>query len=93
LSTHRSSPTKNTSETLCSIKFADRVPTLELGPVSHKAELGSWPSQEQLEGESSGTTAPLGRTHMSPSPGHLSGRATSIRRKLQPSGGWWDTPA
>ncbi|KAM9507929.1 kinesin-like protein KIFC3 isoform 2-T2 [Guaruba guarouba] len=84
---------KNTSETLCSLKFAERVRSVELGPVSRKAELGSWPSQEQLEGDSSGTTAPLGRAHMSPSPGHLSGRAASIRRKLQPSGGWWDTPA
>ncbi|XP_012985311.2 kinesin-like protein KIFC3 isoform X3 [Melopsittacus undulatus] len=77
---------KNTSETLCSLKFAERVRSVELGPVSRKAELGSWPSQEQLEGDSSGTTAPLGRAHMSPSPGHLSGRAASIRRKLQPSG-------
>ncbi|XP_026712798.1 kinesin-like protein KIFC3, partial [Athene cunicularia] len=72
---------KNTSETLCSLKFAERVRSVELGPVSRKAELASWPSQEQLEGE-----APSGRGHASPSPGQFSGRATSIRRKLQTSG-------
>ncbi|XP_074738280.1 kinesin-like protein KIFC3 isoform X1 [Strix uralensis] len=72
---------KNTSETLCSLKFAERVRSVELGPVSRKAELASWPSQEQLEGD-----APSGRGHASPSPGQFSGRATSIRRKLQTSG-------
>uniref|UniRef100_A0A8C8B871 Kinesin-like protein n=1 Tax=Otus sunia TaxID=257818 RepID=A0A8C8B871_9STRI len=71
---------KNTSETLCSLKFAERVRSVELGPVSRKAELASWPSQEQLEGD-----APSGRGHASPSPGQFSGRATSIRRKLQTS--------
>ncbi|XP_074769701.1 kinesin-like protein KIFC3 isoform X5 [Athene noctua] len=71
---------KNTSETLCSLKFAERVRSVELGPVSRKAELASWPSQEQLEGE-----APSGRGHASPSLGQFSGRATSIRRKLQTS--------
>lgn len=40
---------KNSSETLCSLKFAERVRSVELGPVSRKAELVSWPSQEQLE--------------------------------------------
>ncbi|KAM6195264.1 kinesin-like protein KIFC3 [Sarcoramphus papa] len=77
---------KNTSETLCSLKFAERVRSVELGPVSRKAELASWPSQEQLEGDSPGTAAPSGRGHASPSPGQLSGRAASIRRKLQTSG-------
>ncbi|NXS43855.1 KIFC3 protein, partial [Balaeniceps rex] len=83
---------KNTSETLCSLKFAERVRSVELGPVSRKAELASWPSQEQLEvteglpGDSPGTAAPSGRGHVSPSPGQLSSRATSIRRKLQTSG-------
>ncbi|GAB0195767.1 kinesin-like protein KIFC3 [Grus japonensis] len=77
---------KNTSETLCSLKFAERVRSVELGPVSRKAELGSWPSQEQLEGDSPGTTATPGRGHASASPGQLSGRTASIRRKLQTSG-------
>ncbi|XP_014802596.1 PREDICTED: kinesin-like protein KIFC3 isoform X2 [Calidris pugnax] len=76
---------KNTSETLCSLKFAERVRSVELGPVSRKAELASWPSQEQLEGDSPGTAAPHGRGHVSPSPGQLSSRAASIRRKLQAS--------
>ncbi|KAM6057761.1 kinesin-like protein KIFC3 isoform 1-T1 [Chlamydotis macqueenii] len=77
---------KNTSETLCSLKFAERVRSVELGPVSRKAELASWPSQEHLEGDSPGPTGPSSRGHASPSPGQLSGRAASIRRKLQTSG-------
>ncbi|XP_071670391.1 kinesin-like protein KIFC3 isoform X2 [Patagioenas fasciata] len=77
---------KNTSETLCSLKFAERVRSVELGPVSRKAELVSWPSQEHLEGESLGTAASPGRGHTSSSPGQLSGRSASIRRKLQTSG-------
>uniref|UniRef100_A0A8C8RSU9 Kinesin-like protein n=1 Tax=Pelusios castaneus TaxID=367368 RepID=A0A8C8RSU9_9SAUR len=40
---------KNTSETLCSLKFAERVRSIELGPVSRRAELVSWSSQEHLE--------------------------------------------
>lgn len=40
---------KNTSETLCSLKFAERVRSVELGPGSRRAELGSWSSQEHLE--------------------------------------------
>ncbi|NWX13990.1 KIFC3 protein, partial [Aegotheles bennettii] len=77
---------KNTSETLCSLKFAERVRSVELGPVSRRAELTPWPSQEHLEGDSPGTAAPPARGHVSPSPGQLSGRAASIRRKLQTSG-------
>ncbi|XP_042695443.1 kinesin-like protein KIFC3 isoform X3 [Centrocercus urophasianus] len=74
---------KNSSETLCSLKFAERVRSVELGPVSRKAELVSWPSQEQLEGDLPGSSS---RGHASPSPGLPSGRTTSIRRKLQTSG-------
>ncbi|NXE96973.1 KIFC3 protein, partial [Menura novaehollandiae] len=77
---------KNTSETLCSLKFAERVRSVELGPVSRKAELGSWPSQEQLEGDSPGSAAQPGRGHASHSPGQLASRSASIRRKLQTSG-------
>ncbi|NXK53613.1 KIFC3 protein, partial [Chauna torquata] len=85
---------KNTSETLCSLKFAERVRSVELGPISRKAELVSWPSQEQLEVTkvpmapllSSWTAASSSRGHASPSPGPPSSRATSIRRKLQTSG-------
>uniref|UniRef100_A0A8B9V1D1 Kinesin-like protein n=1 Tax=Anas zonorhyncha TaxID=75864 RepID=A0A8B9V1D1_9AVES len=80
---------KNTSETLCSLKFAERVRSVELGPISRKAELASWPSQEQLEGDVPGTAVSSSRGHASPSPGPPSGRATSIRRKLQTSGGCW----
>ncbi|XP_064526968.1 kinesin-like protein KIFC3 isoform X3 [Pseudopipra pipra] len=77
---------KNTSETLCSLKFAERVRSVELGPVSRKAELASWPSQEQLEGDSPGSAATPGRGHTSHSPGQLSSRSASIRRKLHTSG-------
>ncbi|NWY37640.1 KIFC3 protein, partial [Sylvia atricapilla] len=84
---------KNTSETLCSLKFAERVRSVELGPVSRKAELGSWPSQEHLEvlgGHCwcpSSSPSPQGSPlHASPSPGQLSSRSASIRRKLHTSG-------
>ncbi|NXD30096.1 KIFC3 protein, partial [Spelaeornis formosus] len=82
---------KNTSETLCSLKFAERVRSVELGPVSRKAELGSWPSQEHLEVLKTLLvpflfTSPTGRGHASPSPGQLSSRSASIRRKLHTSG-------
>ncbi|KAF7242731.1 Kinesin-like protein KIFC3 [Varanus komodoensis] len=40
---------KNTSETLCSLKFAERVRSVELGLGSRRAEPGSWTSQEHLE--------------------------------------------
>lgn len=40
---------KNTSETLCSLKFAERVRSVELGTSSRKAELCSWSSYEHLE--------------------------------------------
>ncbi|NXX23636.1 KIFC3 protein, partial [Podargus strigoides] len=76
---------KNSSETLCSLKFAERVRSVELGPVSRKTELASWPSQEHLE-VTRGCHSPPGRGHVSPSPGQLSGRTASIRRKLQTSG-------
>lgn len=55
----------------------------------HGLTLGPCPVSPQ--GDSPGTTAPSGRGHASPSPGQLSGRAASIRRKLQTSGGWWGT--
>ncbi|XP_054025821.1 kinesin-like protein KIFC3 isoform X1 [Dryobates pubescens] len=77
---------KNSSETLCSLKFAERVRSVELGPGSRKAELTSWPSQEHLEGDSAGASAPSSRGHAAPSPGQLSSRSASIRRKLQTSG-------
>uniref|UniRef100_A0A8D0L5S6 Kinesin-like protein n=1 Tax=Sphenodon punctatus TaxID=8508 RepID=A0A8D0L5S6_SPHPU len=67
---------KNTSETLCSLKFAERVRSVELGPVSRRAELVSWSSQEHLE-----TPQPSIRAQSSPK----TGRSSSLRRKLQTS--------
>lgn len=55
----------------------------------HGLTLGPCPVSPQ--GDSPGTAAPSGRGHASPSPGQLSGRAASIRRKLQTSGEWWGT--
>ncbi|NXP45392.1 KIFC3 protein, partial [Heliornis fulica] len=81
------SPTKkNASETLCSLKFAERVRSVELGPASRRAELVSLPSQEHPEVTRVGTTATPSRGHASPSPGQLSARAASIRKKQQVSG-------
>uniref|UniRef100_A0A7M4FA46 Kinesin-like protein n=1 Tax=Crocodylus porosus TaxID=8502 RepID=A0A7M4FA46_CROPO len=76
---------KNTSETLCSLKFAERVRSVELGPVSRKAELMSWSSQEHLESESSVAAQPSIRTLSSSNSGAPTGRANSLRRKLQTS--------
>uniref|UniRef100_A0A2K6EQ19 Kinesin family member C3 n=1 Tax=Propithecus coquereli TaxID=379532 RepID=A0A2K6EQ19_PROCO len=88
---------KNTSETLYSLKFAERVRSVELGSGPRRAELGSWSSQEHLEWEPAcQTPQPSARAHSAPSSG-TSSRPGSIRRKLQPSGepggsgrgGWW----
>ncbi|XP_049720419.1 kinesin-like protein KIFC3 isoform X2 [Elephas maximus indicus] len=78
---------KNTSETLYSLKFAERVRSVELGPVSRRTELGSWSSQEHLEWEPAcQTPQPSARAHSAPSSGSgTSSRPGSIRRKLQPS--------
>ncbi|XP_027833683.1 kinesin-like protein KIFC3 isoform X6 [Ovis aries] len=77
---------KNTSETLYSLKFAERVRSVELGPGSRRTELGSWSSQEHLEWESAcQTPQPSARAHSAPGSGTTS-RPGSIRRKLQPSG-------
>ncbi|KAM9046899.1 kinesin-like protein KIFC3 isoform 3-T3 [Megaptera novaeangliae] len=76
---------KNTSETLYSLKFAERVRSVELGPGSRRAELGSWSSQEHLEWEPAcQTPQPSARAHSAPGSGTTS-RPGSIRRKLQPS--------
>ncbi|XP_028333290.1 kinesin-like protein KIFC3 isoform X4 [Physeter macrocephalus] len=77
---------KNTSETLYSLKFAERVRSVELGPGSRRAELGSWSSQEHLEWEPAcQTPQPSARAHSAPGSGTTS-RPGSIRRKLQTSG-------
>ncbi|XP_058135918.1 kinesin-like protein KIFC3 isoform X3 [Dasypus novemcinctus] len=76
---------KNTSETLYSLKFAERVRSVELGPGSRRAELGSWSSQEHLEWEAAcPAPQPSARAHSAPGSG-LTSRPGSIRRKLQPS--------
>ncbi|XP_012927056.1 kinesin-like protein KIFC3 isoform X3 [Heterocephalus glaber] len=78
---------KNTSETLYSLRFAERVRSVELGPGSRRTELGSWSSQEHLELEPTcQTPQPTARAHSAPGSG-TSSRPGSIRRKLQPSDG------
>ncbi|XP_042336713.1 kinesin-like protein KIFC3 isoform X3 [Sceloporus undulatus] len=73
---------KNTSETLCSLKFAERVRSVELGPGSRRAELGSWNSQEHLETEPLAAALPCIRSQSSP----RTGRSSSLRARLQTSG-------
>uniref|UniRef100_A0ABM5EUB0 Kinesin-like protein n=2 Tax=Pogona vitticeps TaxID=103695 RepID=A0ABM5EUB0_9SAUR len=73
---------KNTSETLCSLKFAERVRSVELGPGSRRAELGSWASQEHLEAEPSVAAQPCIRTQSSP----RTARSNSLRARLHTSG-------
>ncbi|XP_039769361.1 kinesin-like protein KIFC3 isoform X3 [Ornithorhynchus anatinus] len=79
---------KNTSETLCSLKFAERVRSVELGPGARRAELASWSSQEHLEVDVSPALPPPppARAHSAPGSGTPVGRSSSIRRKLQTSG-------
>uniref|UniRef100_A0A8C0K5N6 Kinesin-like protein n=1 Tax=Canis lupus dingo TaxID=286419 RepID=A0A8C0K5N6_CANLU len=45
---------KNTSETLYSLKFAERVRSVELGPGSRRAELGSWSRRRAWDGGQTG---------------------------------------
>ncbi|XP_054855771.1 kinesin-like protein KIFC3 [Eublepharis macularius] len=73
---------KNTSETLCSLKFAERVRSVELGPGSRRTEFGSWSSQEHLETDSSVSAQPCIRSQSSP----RTGRSSSLRSRLQTSG-------
>ncbi|XP_043842946.1 kinesin-like protein KIFC3 isoform X2 [Dromiciops gliroides] len=78
---------KNTSETLCSLKFAERVRSVELGPGSRRTELMSWSSQEHLEFEGGPVQTPSSaRSFSSSSSGPPMSRSSSIRRKLQTSG-------
>ncbi|XP_023565047.1 kinesin-like protein KIFC3 isoform X1 [Octodon degus] len=77
---------KNSSETLCSLRFAERVRSVELGPGARHTELRSWSSQEHLELEPAcQTPQPSARAHSAPASG-TSSRPGSIRRKLQSSG-------
>uniref|UniRef100_A0A5F8GQA3 Kinesin-like protein n=1 Tax=Monodelphis domestica TaxID=13616 RepID=A0A5F8GQA3_MONDO len=76
---------KNTSETLCSLKFAERVRSVELGPGSRRTELMSWSSQEHLETGSVQTPSST-RSYPSSGSGVPISRSSSIRRKLQTSG-------
>ncbi|XP_063103465.1 kinesin-like protein KIFC3 isoform X6 [Cavia porcellus] len=77
---------KNSSETLYSLRFAERVRSVELGPGSRRTELGSWSSQEHLELEPAcQIPQPTARAHSAPGSG-TSSRPGSIRRKLQSSG-------
>ncbi|XP_075796562.1 kinesin-like protein KIFC3 isoform X3 [Pelodiscus sinensis] len=77
---------KNTSETLCSLKFAERVRSVELGPGSRRSDLVSWSSQEHLENDSPTAAQPAIRTYSAPTSGTPTRRASSFRRKLQTSG-------
>ncbi|XP_056667843.1 kinesin-like protein KIFC3 isoform X6 [Monodelphis domestica] len=78
---------KNTSETLCSLKFAERVRSVELGPGSRRTELMSWSSQEHLEFETGSVQTPSStRSYPSSGSGVPISRSSSIRRKLQTSG-------
>ncbi|XP_015267803.1 PREDICTED: kinesin-like protein KIFC3 [Gekko japonicus] len=79
---HVSPTEKNTSETLCSLKFAERVRSVELGLGSRRTELGSWSSQEHLETDSSVSAQPCIRSQSSP----WTRRASSLRSRLQTSG-------
>ncbi|XP_048365172.1 kinesin-like protein KIFC3 [Sphaerodactylus townsendi] len=79
---HVSPVEKNTSETLCSLKFAERVRSVELGHGTRRSESGSWSSQEHLETDLSVSVQPCIRSQSSP----WTGRSSSLRSRLQTSG-------
>ncbi|XP_069510416.1 kinesin-like protein KIFC3 isoform X2 [Ambystoma mexicanum] len=86
---------KNTSETLCSLKFAERVRSVELGPVTRKTDQLPLCSQEQAEdlsspiqpharsSPSSSSVQTPARSSPSSSPGITVKRPSSLRQKHQ----------
>nr|XP_033798120.1 kinesin-like protein KIFC3 isoform X2 [Geotrypetes seraphini]XP_033798121.1 kinesin-like protein KIFC3 isoform X2 [Geotrypetes seraphini]XP_033798122.1 kinesin-like protein KIFC3 isoform X2 [Geotrypetes seraphini] len=66
---------RNTGETLYSLKFAQRVRSVELGPMAKKTEVVFCPPPDQIELDL--------RSSPNSSPGASSGRPGSLRKKLQ----------
>ncbi|KAJ1082029.1 hypothetical protein NDU88_002201 [Pleurodeles waltl] len=67
---------KNVSETLCSLKFAERVRSVELGPVTRKTEHIPLSNQEQVEESASSPVHTPARSSPSSSVAQVNGRSS-----------------
>ncbi|XP_078067224.1 kinesin-like protein KIFC3 isoform X4 [Mustelus asterias] len=73
---------KNVNETVCSLKFAQRVRSVELGAVVRRAENQHYSSRQDYELESPSAAAQQGRFNIS----HSGGKTTAGKRRLMASG-------
>ncbi|XP_072403827.1 kinesin-like protein KIFC3 isoform X2 [Chiloscyllium punctatum] len=77
---------KNVNETVCSLKFAQRVRSVELGTMIRRAEKQDYSSRQDYESESPSTAAQQGRLNISHSGGSVVGKTTAGKRRLMASG-------
>ncbi|XP_060694214.1 kinesin-like protein KIFC3 isoform X3 [Hemiscyllium ocellatum] len=77
---------KNVNETVCSLKFAQRVRSVELGTMVRRAEKQDYSSRQDYESESPSTAAQQGRLNLSHSGGSVVGKTTAGKRRLMASG-------
>nr|XP_014350860.1 PREDICTED: kinesin-like protein KIFC3 [Latimeria chalumnae] len=75
---------KNVNETVCSLKFAQRVRSVELGPVSRKIESFSSPQSDNMEVDSPPVSVTSQTTHSCNSTPPLTGRMGGSTRKKFP---------
>ncbi|XP_064414517.1 kinesin-like protein KIFC3 [Latimeria chalumnae] len=78
---------KNVNETVCSLKFAQRVRSVELGPVSRKIESFSSPQSDNMEVDSPPVSVTSQTTHSCNSTPPLTGRMGGSTRKKFPLSG------
>ncbi|XP_067853799.1 kinesin-like protein KIFC3 isoform X2 [Heptranchias perlo] len=77
---------KNVNETVCSLKFAQRVRSVELGAVGRRTENQHFSSRQDCELESPPAVAQQGRLNPSHPGGSAVGKSTAGKRRLMASG-------
>ncbi|XP_078400158.1 kinesin-like protein KIFC3 isoform X1 [Cetorhinus maximus] len=77
---------KNVNETVCSLKFAQRVRSVELGAMVRRAESQHYSNRQDYELESPSAVAQQGRFNISHSAGSAVGKTTAGKRRLVASG-------
>ncbi|XP_059507588.1 kinesin-like protein KIFC3 isoform X2 [Stegostoma tigrinum] len=77
---------KNVNETVCSLKFAQRVRSVELGTMVRRAESQHCSSRQDYESETPSAAAQQGRLNISHSGGSIVGKTTTGKRRLMASG-------
>ncbi|XP_020365407.1 kinesin-like protein KIFC3 isoform X2 [Rhincodon typus] len=77
---------KNVNETVCSLKFAQRVRSVELGTMVRRAENQHCSSRQDYESETPSAAAQQGRLNISHSGGSVVGKTTAGKRRLMASG-------